>query len=412
MRRYLSLAALAASFLFLIGTQAGCGGGNSNTPASGLDQRVFIAIQNSSVSRLEIANAAKDQLTASSASGVGSAPSLMIPGANNTTLVFGSGDNSVSVVDNIKETAATSVTTGCANSGNFCPPTLPATTESIAASSDGKFAYAALPTTSQVSVLALTAGPPITVTNIPATPANCTTTSNCLPGAHRVVLSHNNAKLLVFNESLDQFEIINTSDNSVKTVTGTGLDRPSYGVFSADDSKAYILNCGAECGGHQASVSVLDTSALTISQTVPVDAATIGINDTNNLYVAGTGANGGSATVLPLSSLTPGKPIAIGNGFHQVISLFQNKVIIGARTCSTGCMSIVDPAAGAAVIDTAKGDVTSVTPITPRKVVYATEGGEVRIYDVTTGQELLSNNTQLIDVVGKAASVLYVGPKM
>ena len=412
MRRYLSLAALAASFLFLIGTQAGCGGGNSNTPASGLDQRVFIAIQNSSVSRLEIANAAKDQLTASSASGVGSAPSLMIPGANNTTLVFGSGDNSVSVVDNIKETAATNVTTGCANSQTFCPPTLPAATESIAASSDGKFAYAALPTASQVSVLALTAGPPITVTNIPATLANCTTTSNCLPGAHRVVLSHNNAKLLVFNESLDQFEIINTSDNSVKTVTGTGLDRPSYGVFSADDSKAYILNCGAECGGHQASVSVLDTSALTISQTVPVDAATIGINDTNNLYVAGTGANGGSATVLPLSSLTPGKPIGIGNGFHQVISLFQNKVIIGARTCSTGCMSIVDPAAGAAVIDTAKGDVTSITPITPRKVVYATEGGEVRIYDVTTGQELLSNNTQLIDVVGKAASVLYVGPKM
>jgi len=411
LRRCVRLAALAASFLLCLGIQSGCGGGSSNTPASGLDQRVFIAIQNSSVSSLEIANAGKDQLTASVASGAGSAPSLMVPGANNTTLVFGSGDGSLSVIDNLKEAAAASVSTNCTNGATFCPPTLPAPTESIAASSDGKFAYAALPTTSQVSVVALTAGPPITVTNIPATPANCAATNNCLPGAHRVVLSHNNSKLLVFNEGLNQFEVINTSDNSVKTVTGTGLDHPGYAVFSSDDSKAYILNCGAECGGTQASVSVLDTSALTINQTVNVDSATIGTSDANNLYVAGTGPNGGSATVLPLSSLTPGKPIGIGNGFHQVISLFQNKVIIGARTCSTGCMSIVDPSAGTAVVDSPKGDVTAITPITPRKVVYATEGGEVRIYDLTTNQELVNNNTPLIDVVGKAASVLYVGPK-
>jgi len=409
LRRCLSLAALAASSLVFVGTQSGCGG-SSNTPPSGLDTRVFIAIQNTNITSLAIADATKDQRTASSVTGIGSAPSLLIPGANNTTLVFGSADGSVSIVDNQKEALATSVTTNCPNSAPSCPPILSSPTESIVASSDGKFAYAAMPTISQVAVLALTATP-ITVTNVPATPANCAATNNCLPGAHRVVLSHNNAKLLVFNEGLNQLEVVNTSDNSVKTVTGTGLDRPSYGVFSSDDSKAYILNCGAECGGTQASVSVLDTSALTISQTVPVDAATIGASDSNNLYVAGTGPNGGSATVLPLSSLRAGKPIQIGNGFHQVITLFQNKVIIGARTCSTGCMSIVDPS-GTAVVDSPKGDVTSITAITPRKVVYATEGTEVRIYDVTTGQELLNNNTQLIDVVGKAASVLYVGPKM
>src|SRR5947207_14044734 len=112
---------------------------------------------------------------------------------------------------------------------------------------------------------------------------NSSAKQNCLPESHRLVHSHTNAKLLVFNEGLNQFEVINTSDNSVKTVTGTGLDHPSYAVFSADDSKAYILNCGSECGGTQASVSVLDTSALTITQTVNVDAATIGMSDTNNL---------------------------------------------------------------------------------------------------------------------------------
>jgi hypothetical protein len=109
--------------------------------------------------------------------------------------------------------------------------------------------------------------------------------------------------------------------------------------------------------------------------------------------------------------------VKIGDGFHQVISLFQGKVIVGARTCTTGCLSIVDPNAGTAIIDTPaagqqqKGDVTAIAPITPRKVFYAAEGGELRIYDATTGQEELLNTAPMIDVVGKVTSVLYVGPK-
>src|SRR5947207_15648344 len=104
---------------------------------------------------------------------------------------------------------------------------------------------------------------------------NSSAKQNCLPESHRLVHSHTNAKLLVFNEGLNQFEVINTADNSVQTVTGTGLDHPAYAVFSSDDSKAYILNCGAECGGTQASVSVLDAATLTITHTVNGDHATI-----------------------------------------------------------------------------------------------------------------------------------------
>jgi hypothetical protein len=234
------------------------------------------------------------------------------------------------------------------------------------------------------------------------------------------VLSHNNAKLLVFSQDVNQFEVINTADKTVQTVSGTGLDRPTFGVFSADDSKAYILNCGPECGGTQASVSVLDMSTLAVGQPVVVDAATIGTSDSTNLYVAGSNPaspGAGSVTVLPLSSLSGGKQIKIGDGFHQAISVFQNKIIIGARTCTTGCLSIVDPASGTAIIDTPaagqlqKGDVTAITNVTPRNVVYTAEGGEVRVYDVTTGQEKLNNNTPVIDVVGKVTGVLYVGPK-
>jgi hypothetical protein len=442
LRRSRSIAVFGAIFLFMVICASGCGNGynsgvgipgtvtgGTSGGATGLQERAFVADQvpSSANGVLQVVDANKDQPAISSSSFSpfivnlgGTLPQLMVPGPNSTTLVFNAGDNGISTVDNTKETLATKIgSIDCTATGAVCEIALPGAAESMAVSSDGKFVYAAIRTANQVSVADLT-GSAITVKNIPATPGNCQATNNCLPNAQRIVLSHNNAKLLVFSQDIDQFEVINTSDNSVKTLSGTGLDRPTYGVFSADDSKAYILNCGPECGGAQASVSVVDMTSFTVTQSVNVDAATIGASDSTNLYVAGSNpasSQAGSVTILPLSSLTPGKPIAIGNGFHQVISLFQSKIIIGARTCTTGCLSIVDPTAGTAIVDSPaagqlqKGDVTAITNVTPRNVVYTAEGGEVRVYDVTTGQEKLSNNTPVIDVVGKVTGVLYVGPK-
>lgn len=438
MRRGFTLAAKAAIFLPLLALALGCGNGynggagipgtitSGTGGATGLQERVFVAEQspNSGLAGIQVVDAHKDQPALNSSTFTpftvtlgGTAPALMIPGPNNTTLVFNSGDNGISVVDSLKETLVAKVgAIDCTTA--TCEIPLAGATESFAESSDGKFIYAAIRNTSQVAVADLT-GSAVKVTNIPAAPGNCQATSNCLPGAHRLVLSHNNAKVLVFNEDLSQLEVITTADNTVKTVAAAGLDHPAYGVFSSDDSKAYILNCGAECGGTQASVAVLDMSALTIGQTVNVDAATIGTSDSSNLYVAGSNPatpGTGSATILPLSSLTGPKQVKIGDGFHQVISVFQNKVIVGARTCTTGCLSLVDPSSGSAVVDTLatgpqKGDVTAISPITTRAVFYAAEGGEVRIYDVATGAEHLTNNTPVIDIVGKVTSVLYVGPK-
>jgi hypothetical protein len=422
LRRGLSVAAAAASILLLVGTQAGCGGGSSNTPTSGLNEQAFVAIQVSSTPMV-VVDASKDQLSSTTVSLGGSSPALMIPGPtmtvssnpHPTTLVFNAGDNGISVVDDITDAVITTINSiDCRTTGSGCEITLPAPTESIAVSSDAKFIYAAISTSSQVVVADLTGTTQVVVKAIPATPGNCTATANCLPEARRIVLSHNNAKLLVFNEQLNQFEIINTADSSVQTITVTGLDHPVYGVFSADDSKAYILNCGAECGGTQASVSLFDMTSLTVTQSVNVDAASIGISDSTNLYVAGSNPatpGAGSLTVLPLSSLSGPKQIKIGDGFHQVISVFQGKVIVGARTCTTGCLSLVDPAGGTAIVDANKGDVTAISGITPRTVFYDAEGGELRIYDVSTGAEHLTNNTPVIDIVGKVTSVLYVGPK-
>jgi hypothetical protein len=429
LRRGFNLAALA-SIVLLIVSQPGCGGGNSSTtPTSGLDERAFVAVNLTSTGSILIVDASKDQLSASSIAvpGVGPfsspPPQIMIPGPNSTTIEYNSGDNNINIIDNIKETQVTKIGSIDCTSGTACQIQYAGPVDSLAASSDGKFIYAALGSNSEVSIADLTGSSIPAPKNIPAVPGNCQnsidpTKSTCLPGARRIVLSHNNAKLLVFNESLAQFEIVNTSDSTVQTVTG--LDHPVYGVFSSDDSKAYILNCGAECGGTQASVVAVDMSSLAVSQPVNVDAATIGISDTNNLYVAGSNPatpGTGSVTILSLSSLTTGKQVKIGDGFHQVISLFQGKVIVGARTCTTGCLSILDPNAGTAIIDTPaagqqqKGDVTAIAPITPRKVFYAAEGGELRIYDATTGQEELLNTAPMIDVVGKVTSVLYVGPK-
>ena len=419
LRRGIFASAAAAGILLLIGTQPGCGGygggSGSTTPVSGLTERAFVTSQNGPTP-LDVVDASKDQFTASTVTLGGSSPALMVPGANNTTLVFNANNNGISVVDNIKEAVVTMLgTTDCTAGTVSCELQLPGPTESMTESSDAKFIYAAIPSTSQVAYVDLTVNP-FKINSIPATAGNCTTGTNCVPGAHRLVLSHSNAKLLVFNELLsNQFEVINTSDKTVQTVTNASLDHPIYGVFSSDDSKAYILSCGAECGGKQASVAVLDMTSLTIGQTVNVDAATIAASDSSNLYIAGSNpasAGAGSATVLPIPALTGAKQIKIGDGFHQVVSLFQSKFIVGARTCTTGCLSIVDPAAGTAIVDSPKGDVTSIAPITPRSVFYDTEGGELHVYDVSNGSEHLNNGTLVLDVVGKASSVLYVGPKM
>ncbi|HEU5234206.1 MAG TPA: hypothetical protein VFU50_15195 [Terriglobales bacterium] len=424
MRRGFTLAAIA-SIVLLIVSQPGCGGGNSSTtPTSGLEERAFVAVNLTSTGSILIVDASKDQLSASSIPIQGTQllssppPQIMIPGPNSTTIEYNSGDNNVNMIDNIKETQVTKIGSIDCTSGTACQIQFAGPVDSLAASSDGKFIYAALGSNSEVSIADLTGSTSVAIKNIPDVPGNCQTKGNCLPGAHRIVLSHNNNKLLVFNETLNQFEIINTPDSTVQTVTG--LDHPIYGVFSADDSKAYILNCGAECGGTQASIVTVDMSSLGLSQPVNVDAATIGTADTNNLYVAGSNPatpGAGSVTVLPLSSLTGGKQIKIGDGFHQVISSFQGKVIVGARTCTTGCLSIVDPNAGTAIIDTPaagqpqKGDVLAIAPVAPRKVFYTAEGGELRIYDATTGVEELLNTAPMIDIVGKVTSVLYVGPK-
>jgi YVTN family beta-propeller protein len=442
----LKRAAFVLSFLLAAGLLLSCGGPSSGRTTSGLNNRVFIT--NSFTGQIAIVNGTTDEETfftvpPGGAGTLGSGPTFMVLFPDKkATLVFDAGENAVTVVDNTTEGFAAKLT-------------LPGFTHSMVINAQSTFAWAATP---NVSI----AGQPVTgavqVINLnPNVAAGTTTTvttnppalapSIPVPRAHYLAVNNAGTKLLVFSDLSDNVSVIDTASSAVTTISGPGLDRPVAGFFSADDSKAYVLNCGAECGGAAspgAGVTVLDmtTATPTVGTTVPLAAASVGLVDGANLFVAGTctvpvaapnlchglPSNGvtntvGAFTVVNLTNMTAGTPVAIGDGYHTHMALGSNsKLFIGARICTnmagvanSGCLSIVDTTTQAAVVPAPNcsvtspqiltcGDVTGLQPIPNRTVVYVVQGGEVVIYDTTTN----ALSAQQIDVVGKAEDAKFV----
>ena len=176
--------------------------------------------------------------------------------------------------------------------------------------------------------------------------------------------------------------LTNSSGNPVS------LSRPVAAFFSKDNTKAYILSCGAECGGSSAStVTEINTSSITpptslvagttytgtaIAATVlnqwQVSGARIGLIDTtaNLLYVAGsttistaidcpftqlpncaggTGGNNvqdGYFTVINLAAGTAAAPIRIGNGVKRWIRNINGVFWVASLSCGVeSCVSMV-----------------------------------------------------------------------
>jgi hypothetical protein len=397
----LGLCAAAIALLLSCGSYSNPTSG-STIPTSGIKKRAFIS--NNFQNQIDIVNAANDtvkavltttvtgatQSTLANTISTGTGPAQMVLTADKKlTLVFDQATNTIAIIVNATET----------NAGQI---PLPDFTESFVVAPDSATVYVAVPnapltgqTAGAVEVLSATSG---ALTNtIP------------VPRARRVALSHKGNKLLVFADATDQMWVV---DTAAKTATAvTGFDRPVSGVFSSDDSKAYILNCGPECGGTAAKVTVLDMASNTPGASVAVSAATVGLLDgSGNLYVAGTAAGGGKLDVVNAGSLTVSKSgVAISDGTHTLMALgASGKLFVGSRACTNavqGCLSIFDTAAGSAVISAAGGgDVTGIEPVSERNVVYVIEGGELVIYDTTTGKP----QTTQIDIVGKALDVRVV----
>ncbi len=217
-----------------------------------------------------------------------------------------------------------------------------------------------------------------------------------LPSAQSVAISPDGNTLLIFARNSDSMYLINPNTTNPTVTAIPGFARPVNAFFSSDNSTAYVLNCGPECGSTAGPPSVMsfDVASQTIKSTVAVGGATVGLLNGSTLYVAGyPGGNTGTFDVVNVGSMTrtTTNSVAIGDGTHTTMALStNNQLYIGAATCAnltTGCLSMVDTGTNqAAPPGPPRGAVTSMQAIPKRNVMYVIEGGLLNIYDTTTGQ--------------------------
>ena len=380
-----------------------------------------------------VADAVNDVRATGSAISAGNTPGMMAVTPNRAqTLVFsGDGtqfsDNLFSVISNAKETGAAQVT-------------LPGMTESFVVSPDSSAAYVAVPTASVV-------GQSPGIVEAIALSSGSVSGQASVPAVHYLSINNSGNRILGFSDNSDSVAVITPSQigigNAVTYIGGMGVfDRPVAAFFSSDDSTAYVVSCGAECGGTQASVQqfnlTTNTLVASVSACIPsansqqpcAAAGSVALVNGSTMYLAGTPYSGGVPsqpctgqttaattcgllTIINLStmSVTNTAPIVITDGYHNRIALGANgQLFIGARNCTEiippvppptgaevrGCLSIYNTLttavgsapAGGVVIPPANGDVTGIQPIATRQVVYliqgqGVQGGTLYIYDAT-----------------------------
>ena len=419
---------LIPATLLIVGVSLlSCGGSSSSqSKTSGIAYRAFVSnpIGNPGIF---IVDAQRDihpnGLTPISA---GFTPGMMVVTPNRAqTLVFSgynteNPDNQFSFINNDSESNAAHLT-------------LPGYTESFIVSPDSSLVYIAVPNAPVVgqspgAILLVGAG----------ANAGAFEGEIFIPSVHYLAINNGGDRLLAFSDSPDTtdapcssaapcFLFVVTPSNlgtgnpvvaPIPSFTSTNsLDHPVSAFFTSDDSTAYIINCGAECGGTEASVQPFVMATNTPGTPLLVPAASEALVSGSTMYVAGTPYAGGAPSqpctgqttaattcgVLTLVNLSTmqliqspncpaGQPCpTITDGYHNRIALGANgQLFIGARTCTEislstetrGCLSIyntqttavgnVQP--GGVVIPPANGDVTGIQPIARREVVYVVQG--------------------------------------
>jgi hypothetical protein len=248
---------------------------------------------------------------------------------------------------------------------------------------------------------------------------------------------------------------VQSPDNQAKDAAGITyywgaplvFDRPVKAVFSEDGGTAYILNCGPECGGSKASVSLLPTSPLiylsgqasgklptagaipTISTPAGASNALI---DSSTMYVVGQkympdGFWGGYLTVVnlltnsvvPSTSASP-NPVSISDGAPGAVSRMiladDNTLWIGMTKCTNGerannslpygCLTMYNTSTNTVtLLEPYSGDATGIAGVTGQHKIYTAEGGQVYIYTTTDGT---AKDNQYVTVTGTAYDVAYM----
>lgn len=428
-------------------TWLSCGGSSAppNTQVSGIKYRALVSSDVSAGTTsagVYVVNAQTDVYSGVSPIVAGNTPGMMVltPNRANTLVFSGNGtqssDNVFSIINNATEQNAAHVT-------------LPGRTESFVSSPDSSTAYVAVPTAAMnglpqgaVEVVALSSGSIIGEVSVPE--------------IHYLSIGNTGNRLLGFSDNSDSVALITPSNigipNSVITTYIGGFDRPVAAFFTSDDTSAYVLNCGAECGGVQASVQQVDLSTGALGSYVALctpgatprsctnpAAGSVALVDGSTMYVAGTPPYSGGVpaqpctgqttaatscgllTIVNLSTMTvTNSGIIITDGYHNRIAMAANgQLFIGARGCTEitppaslpagaevrGCLSIYNTLstavgsapAGGVLIPPANGDATGIQPIATRQVVYVAQGGSLDIYDATT--DALQQN-QITNIVG------------
>jgi len=241
-------------------------------------------------------------------------------------------------------------------------------------------------------------------------------------------------------------------------VDGTGhnygaplaFDRPVKAVFSPDGGTAYILNCGPECGGTNASISLLPVAPMIFpigqaSGVLPKTGAITNIPtpggasnalvDVSTLYVVGqqpvkvngltlfagnmTVVNLQSNAVVPSTGTAP-NPVAISDGAPGATSRMlladDNTLWIAMSKCTNGvrantgeaygCLTMINTTNNTlTMLEPYLGDATGVAAVTGLHKIYTAEGGQVYIYSTTDGTAL---DNQYVTVTGTAYDVAYM----
>jgi hypothetical protein len=443
-------------------TFVSCGGYSrpKGGPTSGLNTRVMVSqgvTAGLSLGGLFVVNAQNDTLARVREIGAGSNPGLLASSPTRATLLaFDSVSGSVEIIDTTKES----------NTGSIKLPgpdtQTPGVTTSMVIPATTGVGYAADPVA--VSNLWISPGA-IVVMNLTS---NSITTQIGVPGAQTVVSNPNGAQLIVFSSDSDSVSVISpffavppidqgcdTPPNpACAIVTSNNFSRPVNAIVNG--STAYILNCGTQCGGGayntganpltcgpagtgvtQACVAVFDLGSLTVTNTIPVDAATVAFLNGNTLYVAGTSQTDSACTgqttaattcgrldVIDLGSMKITNRVVIPDGYHDRIDMaLKGQLFIGSHTCTEignvnnpsgevrGCLAIFDTTKAGnttAIIPPDNGDVTGLQSFTGFFKEYVAEGGNLRVYDTTTDKLEATNSFITGGTIGIVGQVIDV----
>jgi hypothetical protein len=412
-RKYLSGICLVG----IVALLAGCGSSSSSstsTPVTGLKKRVLVSDITPTGGIVFIVDGQKDALSAKT---IGVAqPSKMVT-ASGTTLILDSTLSNITIFANATEL----VTFNTQMQGQPFD---------IALSPDGLTAYAAIRNVGVVEVVNTQTGSIVGTMTVPS-PARLVEG----PKGHKQLAFAENPQSLPAPSQNDAFFVIDTSTNTVVPIQMPAGSQPYTAVFDpsdTNDTTAFILNCGTECGG-TAPPSVAKVNFATASAPVitfvggsPIAGATVGLLSGSSLFVAGTpsGSATGTLQVINTGSLTAGSAINITNGFHTVMATTTNgRVYIGATKCTpgpatpqatvTGCLSIFNTSTQNVIIPSESSlrqnfDVTGLQQISNRNIMYVVQGGELDFFDINT--DAVSATITPIDISGLAVDVLQIDP--